>query len=118
LIHDKFYLFDKSSNKYIKIIPHDLEKFLTPLALAIWFMNDGSKLKNSVRIGTNSFTIKEINFLCKVLYEKYNIIASPHSGGVGKGHSIYIKVDSIPTFIKLINPFLINSMKYKLGNHI
>jgi len=64
-------------------------------------MNDGSKIKNSVRIGTNSFTIKEINFLCKVLYEKYNIIASPHSGGVGKKHILYIIVDSLPTSLSM-----------------
>jgi len=117
-IHDKFYLFDKSSNNFIKIIPHDIENFLTPLALAIWFMNDASKFNNSVILATNSFTLKEITSLCKVLYVKFNILASPHSGGVGKGLFIKILVGDMPQLKKIINPYIINSMKYKLGNHI
>ena len=40
-LHSMFYSFDKLENKYIKIIPLNIEEYLTPLALAIWFMDDG-----------------------------------------------------------------------------
>jgi hypothetical protein len=43
--HDIFYKLDPITNKYIKILPLNIENYFTPLTLAIWFMDDGSKLK-------------------------------------------------------------------------
>jgi hypothetical protein len=38
----------------IKIIPRNLGDYLTPLALAIWFLNNGSKLGQGAQIALNS----------------------------------------------------------------
>lgn len=54
-IHKMFY---KKGKKYIS---KDIEQYLTPLALAIWIMDDGGWAKPGVRIAANSFTIEEIN---------------------------------------------------------
>jgi hypothetical protein len=104
-------------NKYIKIVPLNIEEYLTPLALAIWFMDDGSRLGRGARIATNCFTLEEVNFLCNVLYRKYNIIATPHKCGKDKGHIIYIHVNSMKLFIKIVKPFLLPSLYYKLGSY-
>jgi hypothetical protein len=39
-----FYKFNEMENKFIKVIPYNIEKYLTPLAISILFLDDGSKL--------------------------------------------------------------------------
>jgi hypothetical protein len=112
-IHEMFYkLID---NKYKKIVPLNIEEYLTPLALAIWFMDDGSTLNKGARIATNCFTLEEVNFLCNVLKSRYNIIATPNKSGKEKGYIIYIHVNSMKLFTSIVKPHLLPSMFYKLG---
>ena len=112
-IHEMFYkLVD---NKYIKIIPLNIEEYLTPLALSIWFIDDGSSLGKGARIATNCFTLEEVNFLCNVLKSRYNIIATPNKCGKDKGHIIYIHTNSMKLFTNIIKPYLLPSLYYKLG---
>nr|YP_009711341.1 hypothetical protein [Russula griseocarnosa]QGI24999.1 hypothetical protein [Russula griseocarnosa] len=114
-IHEMFYkLVD---NKYIKIVPLNIEEYLTPLALSIWFMDDGSSLGKSARIATNCFTFEEVNFLCSVLKSRYNIIATPNKCGKDKGHIIYIHTDSMKLFTNIVKPYLLPSLYYKLGSN-
>lgn len=111
-IHEMFYkLVD---NKYVKIVPLNIEKYLSPLALAIWFMDDGSKVKKGVRIATYCFTFEEVEFLCKVLKNKYNIIAKAQKSGKSKGYFIYLDNNSIELFFNIIKPYLVPSLEYKL----
>ena len=113
-MHEIFYkLVD---NKYIKILPLNIEEYLTPLTLAIWFMNDGLRLEKGTSIGTNCFTFEEVNLLCKILENKYNIIATPNKISKNKGHIIFIHVNSMKLFINLIKPYLLPSLYYKLSS--
>lgn len=105
----------KTDNKYIKIVPLNIEEFLTPLALAIWFMDDGSNLGKGARIATNCFTLEEVKFLCNVLKNKFNILATPNKSGKDKGYIIYISVKSMPVFTNIVKPYLLPSLYYKLG---
>lgn len=116
-IHEMFYTFDEERNKYIKIVPKNLEEFLTPQALAVWFMDDGSKSRESARIATNNFTIDEIEKLCLILENKYNIKTSVQSNGKSKGHILYIYKNSMENFSKIVKPFMLPSLYYKLGNY-
>jgi hypothetical protein len=111
-------MFYKSvDNKFIKIVPMNIEKYLTPLALAIWFMDAGSKIGNTTRIANIYFTFEEICFLCEVLKRKFNITATPNKCGKNKGFIIYIHVNSMFMFSKLIKPYMLPSLYYKLGNY-
>ena len=131
-IHEMFYKIKivNGIKTKIKIIPLNIEEYLTPLALAIWFMNDGSnfigrgdgipslpKNKGAKIIGpsNNCFTFNEIFFLTEVLYNKYNLKTSVISGGINKGYSLYISKKSMPTFIKIVKTFMLPSLYYKLG---
>ena len=114
-IHEMFYKL--TDNKYIKIVPLNIGEYLTPLALAIWFMDDGSSLGRGARIATNCFTLEEVNFLCNVLKIKYNIIATPNKCGRDKGYIIYIHVNSMKLFISIVKPYLLPSLYYKLGSY-
>ena len=115
-IHEMFYKWDSILLKFIKIVPSNISEYLTPLALAIWFMDDGSKSGDSVRIATNCFTLEEIENLCQVLLLKYNILATPQKAGKKKGYILYIQKKSKPIFIKLVKPYMIKSLTYKLGH--
>ena len=103
-----------TDNKYIKIIPLNIEEYLTPLALAIWFIDDGSLFNKGAKLAINYFTFEEVNFLCKVLKRKYNIIATPNKYGKDKGHIIYIHNNSLKLFINIIKPYFLPSLYYKL----
>ena len=114
-IHEMFYIKNNNDNTLTKIVPTNIEEFLTPLALAIWFMNDGSKLGAGVRIATNNFTLKEVQFLCSILYKKYNILATSHTGGKDKGFFLCVHKKSVPLFISIVKPYTVPSLYYKLG---
>jgi hypothetical protein len=103
------------NRSYVKIIPENLSEYLTPLALAVWFSNDGSKSDKGAKILTNCFTHGELEFLCDILHKKYNIRASINSAGPDKGEVIYIWTESMPIFSKIVKHHMIPSLHYKLG---
>jgi len=111
-IHEMFYkLVD---NKYVKIVPLNIEKYLTPLALAIWFMDDGSYGEKGMRLATYCFTFEEVKFLCTVLKNKYNIRAEGAKSGNSKGYFLYINPRSVKLFSNIVRPHLHPSLLYKL----
>lgn len=78
-----FYTYSFSSLEYIykefyhnnkKILPSKqfLQLHLTPLALAIWIMDDGGVQKTGLTLETHNFRKEEILILCEILRNKYN----------------------------------------------
>lgn len=81
-------------------------------------MDDGSKLHDSARIATNNFTKEEVENLCKILENKYNIRTSIHvAGGKSKGYILYIYKSSMQNFSKIVKPYILPSLLYKLGDY-
>ena len=86
-----------------------LDKIHSPLALAYWFMDDGTK---SGTIATNCFTLEEQQLLVEWMKEKWNIECS-----IQKQKDVFILhilEKSRQHFEDLIFPFMIPSMYYKL----
>lgn len=103
-----------------KIIPKDIEQYLTPLALAIWIMDNGCKVGSGLKIATHSFNYSDLIFLIFLLNKKFNLKASIHSDGRSKYNQyvIYIWTESMPNLVKIIKPYMNASMLYKLGKYI
>lgn len=101
-------------NKNIKRVPQDIALYLTPRALAYWIMDDGSKLSNGVKLSTNSFTLKDLDLLCQVLKDKYNLVCSIQSAGVEDQYVIYIWKESMDNLTKIVRPYMVESMLRKL----
>jgi hypothetical protein len=78
-------------------------------------MDDGSKIQNTLKISTNSFCYSDIEMITKVLLEKYDLKTSIHSAGVPNQYIIYIKKCSMKKLKKLVEPYFVKSMLYKLG---
>lgn len=102
----------------IKILPSNLDTYLSPLALAIWIMDDGGKAGKGLKISINNFTILEINNLVNLLDNKYKIKANIHKVGTDNQWNIYIPSESMNILTNLIKPYIIPSMKYKFGDYI
>nr|AHW52535.1 hypothetical protein [Rhizophagus sp. DAOM 213198] len=63
-IYEEFY---PKVNKR-KVIPRIIDQYLSPLALAVWIMDDATLYKNKgLRFCTNCFTLKEVQYLASVL---------------------------------------------------
>lgn len=110
-IHDMFYV--KINDKYTKIIPSEIEKYLNPFVLSIWYMNDGSKLGKGAKIAVNYFDYNSLLNLSNILSTKFNLKNSLHKAK--DKYTFYIWKESMPLFILLIKPYMISTMENKLG---
>ena len=105
-------LFYKKGTKTVSV---KLEQYLTPLALAIWIMDDGGWAKPGVRISSNSFKLEEVQLLANLLKKLFYLNCTVQKINTPGQYSIYIKGESVLKLRKLILPYVIPSMRYKLG---
>nr|YP_010448253.1 hypothetical protein NRL16_pgp036 [Symbiochloris sp. SG-2018]UTQ75734.1 hypothetical protein [Symbiochloris sp. SG-2018] len=105
-----------------KRIPKLIHKLLTPTALAYWYMDDGSmksKQSKGVILNTHNFSKKEVQQLCFILNEKFNLQCKPRTQKhLIKNtwciyYQIYISGYSYDTLNELILNHLLPEMFYK-----
>jgi len=108
-VHDLWYV-DK-----VKFVPSIIGKYLTPLALAIWIMDDGGKLGSGLKLATNSFSYSDCMLLTKVLYDNFKIKATIQKAGVPNQYHIYIWQESMSLLREIVLPYIHPSMKYKIN---
>lgn len=96
-------------NEIKTITTQYLDKIHHPIALAYWFMDDGS---NNGVLSTNGFTLPEVNLLANWLLKKWNIETTVQKNA--NCYTLYIKAVSRKRFDDIIRPYIIPSMKYKL----
>ena len=101
----KFYL------KNEKIIPKGIR--LTPLSLAIWYMDDGCFSDDKCIIATDGFSQTDILFLQKLFVERFNI-----KNSVKNKSKLLIRKESIRSFFSIISPYIIPSMLYKISDPV
>lgn len=97
--------YDESGKKHI---PDDLS-LLTPIAMAFWFMDDGSASNPSIRIATCSFSVQDLERLKCFLYQRYSLEVT-----ITRERKLYFKAKTKKRFKELVEPYIIESMKYKL----
>ena len=111
-IQGAFYLKNK------KIVPSNIEEYLSPLALSVWIMDDGGKVSSGLKISTNNFSFNEVNFLADILRKKYNLKTSIIKTGALNQYNLYISKTSMKDLVEIIKPYFHSSMYYKLNGHI
>ena len=77
-------------------------------------MDDGSYSKGKIDISTYSFQLPEINLLCKILKNKFDIQMNYYRDR-DKGYRMYSSMRETQKLIKTIKPYIIKSMMYKIG---
>jgi len=101
-----------------KIVPQNITAMLTPLTLAVWFMDDGNLWRahgkiRGAHINSQSFHYEENLALADILKSQYGLTCF-----LDKNHEkfrIRISKDSV-TFLKsIISEYTMPGMRYKLG---
>ena len=101
-----------------KVIPKFIAKLLTPLVLAVWFMDDGScksKQHKALILNTQCFSKRDLKLLVEALEKRFDIEAKlrPQKEGC------QLIIPRPEKFIELIQSYLRKEFYYKLGaNHI
>lgn len=95
-----------------KIVPVDIADDLSPLALAVWLMDDGAADRTGVTFQTHSFERAESERLCEALEEKLGIQASLRRN---KGSwIIYVGIGSLERLRTVVQPWILPEFHYKL----
>ena len=107
-----FYLADRT-----KIVPKNLDPYMTPIALAVWIMDDGN-LNNGVnmRISTHGFSYKdhiELQSLLKRCFDiRSKIMEFKYKGKLY--NQLTLNKDNTQKLSDIIRPYVVDCMKYKL----
>ena len=99
-----------------KTVPKLIHRWLTPLGLAVWFMDDGSIKSNHHRaliINTQCYSDPALHRLQKTFLGKFGVATLLRKQKEGK--QIYILASSVQKFVDIIRPYIIPEMEYKLG---
>ena len=95
----------------LKIVPKGIQ--IDEIALAIWFIDDGSSSGGSFYLNTQKFDLTSQENLTSVLKNKFEITTRLNRD---KSYwRIRINKESKQKFQSLIEPLIIPSMRYKLG---
>lgn len=116
-IYDSFY--SEVDGKLMKKVPDWIGEYITPLGLAHWIMQDGSRQQNQgITIATNSFIYKDCVYLSKILQDKYNLKTSVIKAGHDNQWKISIWKQSMSDLVIIVHPYIIEEMKYKFIGYI
>lgn len=89
-------------------------KNLTPISLAFWFMDDGSRCKNrGLAIHTNCFSLDEVQLICDWFWNTEKIICKPQKRAE-KQYVVFFSNKTSEKFALTILPYVHPSMRYKL----
>ena len=98
-----------------KVVPKLIHRWLTPKALAYWWMDDGSAKSaqsKGVLFNTQGFSIEDVDRLISVL--KRNFLLNASRRRQKDGWQIYVSGKDFENLVALIGPHLIPEMRYKL----
>ena len=98
-----------------KVLPSSLGDLLDPMAMAVWFMDDGGRGARTPRglvINTSCFGREEQSLLQALLKAKFGLEVSVHRSG--SGFHLYIRARSFQRFSDLVTPYLVAQLRYKL----
>lgn len=116
-VYDSFYI--NVNGKTVKRVPNWIEIYITPIGLAHWIMQDGSRqINQGIYISTNSFTFVECEFLCEILNRKYKLKSTVVKAGFNNQWRISIWKESMFTLVSIVKPYIIDEMKYKFIGYI
>lgn len=98
----------------IKTVSIHILNQLTPVSLAFWFQDDGSRCKNrGLAIHTNSFRLDEVQLICDWFFNKLQIVCKPQKRADNQW-VVFFSNKTSEKFAQIILPWVLPSMRYKL----
>jgi len=78
-------------------------------------MDDGCFIEEGgLKIATNSFTLKEVELLCKILNNKYNLVCFPNKTEEKDQYIINIYKQSLNDLQNIVREYIHPIFKYKI----
>lgn len=120
IFHSMYTLMRPEGSEKKTVTVEYLNEITHPIALAWWFMDDGSRTKdyNNGHIHTSGFSEEEVNLLCQWLTVRWGVEAKPcmvkHSSTGNYSHIIVLPRDGYLAMMDLISPFVPECMEYKI----
>ena len=109
-IYKKIYI-----NSNTKRITREYLDQLTPISIAFWFQDDGSRCKNrGLALHTNCFSLIEVEIICKWFLEKYGILCHPQQRKENQW-VVFFSNKTSEKFAEMIIPYVIPELRYKLA---
>ena len=112
-----------------KVITQAVLEELTPFAVAVWFMDDGTTdwAERKRKLGwdaqpasllcTDSFSLEEVRLICEWFSKKWDIHCKPKLRRKDQ-YRVFFSTSETPKLFSLIRPSIIECMKYKIrGSH-
>ena len=116
-IYNSFY--NEVDGVITKKIPEWIGEFITPIGLAHWIMQDGSRqMDQGICLATNSFTYEDCVYLSKILSVKYGLKTSVIKAGHINQWKISIWKQSMSNLVLIVKPYIIDEMKYKFKGYL
>lgn len=92
-----------------KTFPNNLIEWFTPLSLAVWYMDDGHFYKGKTPLfASECFSNKELTKIVQIL-RKWNL-----DSDLTKNNRLQILQSSTSHFKRLVSPYIVESMRYKI----
>lgn len=85
---------------------------ISPLALAVWFMDDGSRSRTSVYFNTQQFNVSDQMRMIDMLKEQHGLRATLNKDK--EYYRIRIRVESIAHFKALVTEYVLPEFSYKI----
>lgn len=108
----------QSGKKSIK----NILNFIDEISLSYWYMDSGNVIDDSLMLCADNFTYEDNELLVDMLKKKFNIESdivkiintNLKTKKVSEKYRITINSENSDKFFKLVSPYLIDSMRYKL----
>lgn len=94
-----------------KVFPDNL--LLTPLSVAVWYMDDGSQSCGNCVISTEGFDERSRKNIQNLFFDQFGIETT-----FRKNKKLSIRRKSQNKFYEIISPYIVPSMKYKVPNPV
>jgi len=98
-----------------KIVPLFIHRWVTPRALAYWFMDSGERHQNSYMFHLHHFSnLQDHKMLIDLLKHMFWIDAEIYIDANKGWYKLRLSDESAPKFISIIKPYVIPCMYYKI----
>jgi hypothetical protein len=113
------HLYNDFYSNGVKIVRLNVLRRLTPLSLAVWYMDDGSIVyqKDTIygcRLYTNGFSIEENQVIVDYMKESWGIIFNVLRDSRSDTYFLNARKVEAEKFLALVRPYIHESMKYKI----
>eukprot|EP01050_Picozoa_sp_SAG11_P004301 SAG11_NODE_271_length_11328_cov_3.757859_10_plen_235_part_00 len=115
---NQFYVKKPGDKKRTKVVPKLIHRWLDPVALAYWYMDDGHlhNTKKSVWLHTQNFSLTENRILQQALGRSFGFKVSIHKDNRKNKtlYYLYICAESRNDFFRIVSPYMHPNFEYKL----